>query len=78
MTRNVECHLGDVPGGLEPVVLPPYRSAFADRDRRGSVEWLKHTFLAWVAVLIFGMLIALFVAMAFLFAAPSSLAPWWG
>ncbi len=42
-------------------------------QREGWVEWLTHTFLAWVAVLIFGMLICLFVALLFLFSAQPSL-----
>ncbi len=41
-------------------------------QREGWVEWLTHTFLAWVAVLIFAALICLFVALAFLFAAAPS------
>ncbi len=43
-------------------------------ERRGWVEHLTHTFLAWLAVLIFGALILLFVALLFLFAAQPSLA----
>lgn len=44
------------------------------RQREGAVEWLTHSFLAWVAVLIFAALICLFVALLFLFAAQPSLA----
>jgi hypothetical protein len=42
-------------------------------ERQGVVEFLKHTFLAWIAALIFGALVLLFVALLFLFAAQPSL-----
>lgn len=42
-------------------------------ERQGAIEFLTHTFLAWVAALIFGALIALFVALLFLFASQPSL-----
>jgi hypothetical protein len=43
-------------------------------ERRGWVETLTRTFLAWLAVLIFSLLIGLFIALLFLFAAQPSLA----
>ncbi len=42
--------------------------------RSGWVESLTHEFLAWVAVVIFGGLVALAIALAFLFISQPSLA----
>lgn len=56
-----------------PSSLPPYRSAFYE-ERLDWVESLKRTFLAWLAALILGLLIAAFVAGAILFSAKPSLA----
>lgn len=67
----IKAFLGDVCGDPEPMRLPRYRPKYAPPD---WFERLKHTFLAWVAFLIFGLLILAFVAGLFLLAAQPSLA----
>jgi hypothetical protein len=68
--RTVEPYLGDMPYGLEPVWMSVARA----REESGWVVWLKHTFLAYLAVMLLGLMVVFTVAILVLFAAQPSLA----
>ena len=63
-SRPMECHLGDVPDGLEPI-RPPYRRR---TDHPRWVEGWTHVIVAGVACITFAVLVIAFVVMLFLYA----------
>lgn len=64
----IECHLGDVPEGLEPIRYRAYRQPSY------SIASAAHMVIAWIAVTIFVLLIILAVSLSFMLAAKPSLA----